>query len=209
MKEALRLLKQFKRVYFVLSGIYYGLVLCGMIFVVFDRPLQQLLLDSIGQAYSQGTLIEVLNAYVKGKLLQAIGLTFVINLFLASFISINLPSLIIPFSGLLVGSFRALLWGFIFSPPGLVASSGKTLIGVLTVILLLLEGQGYILAMLAAYVQGVTFLNPRLFGASTHRQGYWLGIKHSFNLYLLVVLVLAVAAVYEAAVVILVFPRLL
>ena len=115
---------------------------------------------------------------------------------------------VIPFSGLLVGAYRAVLWGLIFSPPTLAVSSREMLAGFLALILLILEGQGYVLAMLAAYVQGSAFLFPKSVGATSRKQGYGVGVKRSIRLYLLVVPVLAVAAVYEALVVILIMPRL-
>jgi hypothetical protein len=63
---------------------------------------------------------------------------------------------------------------------------------------IILEGQAYVLAMLTAYVQGMAFLRPSTVGVKTHRQGYWEGVKLSVRVYLLVVVVLFVAAVYEA-----------
>ena len=107
---------------------------------------------------------------------------------------IALPSLIFPFSGLLLGAFRALLWGLMFSPTA-VMGAGFFLLLPTTV----LEGQGYVLAMLAAYVQGVAFLRPESVGAKTHRRGYWEGLKRSARIYVLVAIVLLVAAVVEAA----------
>jgi hypothetical protein len=79
--------------------------------------------------------------------------------------------------------------------------------GALALILLILEGQGYVLAMLAAYLQGKAFIFPQSVGVTTRWQGYWVGVKRSARLYLLVVLVLAVSAVYEATFVIL-MPKL-
>ena len=80
--------------------------------------------------------------------------------------------------------------------------------GLLVGILLVLEGQGYVLAMLAAWVQGRAFLSPQSVGAADRGQGYLAGLKRALHLYVLVALVLAVAAVYEAAVAIVIIPRL-
>ena len=75
-------------------------------------------------------------------------------------------------------------------------------------LVLLLEGQAYILAMLAAFVQGKTFLFHRQSGLQTLGQGYLAGLKKSAPLYLLVIAVLALAAIYEALEVILLAPML-
>lgn len=112
----------------------------------------------------------------------------------AYIIWITLPSLVIPFSGLLLGAYRAILWGFLLSP----TTPELRLVMIPHSLVLILEGQAYILAMLAAYVQGKAFLWPRSVGAATRRQGYGLGVKRSVRIYVLVVLLLAVAAVYEA-----------
>lgn len=63
---------------------------------------------------------------------------------------------------------------------------------------MILEGQAYVLVMLAAWVQGMSFLRPKSVGAKTHRGGYWEGVKLSVRIYLLAAIVLLVAAVVEA-----------
>jgi hypothetical protein len=107
---------------------------------------------------------------------------------------IALPSLIFPFSGLLLGAFRALLWGLMFSPTAVMGAYFSLLLPTI-----ILEGQGYVLAMLAAYVQGMAFVRPRSVGTKTHGRGYWEDVKRSVRIYLLVAIVLVVAATYEVA----------
>ena len=74
--------------------------------------------------------------------------------------------------------------------------------------LVLLEGQGYILTMLAAHLQGKAFLSPVSVLASSRWQGYKLGLRHSLRLYFFVAVVLAIAAIYEAIVVVRILPML-
>jgi hypothetical protein len=73
---------------------------------------------------------------------------------------------------------------------------------------LLLEGQAYIVAMLAAYQQGLAFICPRTVGAQTHWRGYCAGLRRTGSLYLLVTILLAVSAVYETLEAIYVGPLL-
>jgi hypothetical protein len=193
-QSALEPIKEFRRAYIVLNLVYYGLVTCGMIYVAFNPSLQQSLLELVGSAFTEGPFSAVGSAYVGGQVLQAMVLTFVVNLFIGSIAVITLPSLVIPFSGLLTGAYRAVLWGLLLSPTTPVLRW----VMIPHSLVLILEGQAYILAMLAAYVQGRAFLWPRSVGAATRRQGYGLGVKRSVRIYLLVVLVLAVAAIYEA-----------
>ena len=193
-QSALEAIKEFRRAYIVLNLVYYGLVVCGMVYVAFNPSLQQSLLELVGSAFTEGPLSAVGSAYSSGQVLQAMVLTFVVNLFLGSIAVITLPSLVIPFSGLLMGAYRAVLWGLLLSP----TTPELRLVMIPHSLVLILEGQAYILAMLAAYVQGRAFLWPRSVGAATRRQGYGLGVKRSVRIYLPVVLLLAVAAIYEA-----------
>jgi hypothetical protein len=208
LQSALSILGASRRAYVTLNLVYYGLVVCGMVFTALNRSVQRELLAAVGNALTQGPLAGVGSAYTTGQILLAIAWTFVINLAVASFVSITIPSLIIPFSGMLVGLVRAVTWGLLFSPPTLAIGGREAAMGLLIAILLVLEGQGYVLAMLAAWVQGRAFISPTSVGAADRGQGYVLGIKRSLHLYLLVVLVLAVAAVYEATLAIVVIPRL-
>ena len=68
---------------------------------------------------------------------------------------------------------------------------------------LILEGQAYIMAMLTAYVHGRAFLWPRTAGVTTHWAGYKVGLSRTLRIYVLVVLLLVLAAIYEALEVIL------
>jgi len=203
--SALATLGQVRRAYLALNLTYYGLVAASMAYGAFDRSLQQLLLDTVQEAFQAGPLSSVLDAYSGGRVVVAVALTFTVNLLLGSLASITLPSLIIPFSGLLVGALRAILWGLIFSPTSVPTGIAA---GVLVSLLLLLEGQGYVLAMLSAYAQGKAFLSPKRVGAAGHARGYWMGVKQALRIYLLVALALIVAAIYEVSIAVWILPRL-
>ncbi|MBM3135284.1 MAG: hypothetical protein FJZ89_08415 [Chloroflexi bacterium] len=192
-REAWEIVRQNRKAYIILNVVYYGLVVIFMVVAAFNQPLQDSLLEGAGDAFTSGPLSLVGSAYINAEVFLAIALTFVVNLVLGSFIEITLPAAIIPFSGLLVGIYRAVLWGLLLSP----AHPDLRLAMIPHSITLLLEGQGYILAMLAAYVQGRSFLWPKTVGLERHRDGYLAGLKLTGKLYLLVILVLAVAAVYE------------
>ena len=207
-RTALKTVGASRRAYIFVNLVYYSLIICAMVYAGFNRSLQQSLLDAVGDAFAVGPLSSVESAYSGGQVLLAIALTSLVNLMVGSFASITLPSLVIPFSGLLIGGCRAILWGLLFSPTMLEIGGTRIIAGFLVLILILLEGQGYILTMLAAYIQGRALLLPKCVGAASHRQGYWLGVKDSIRIYLLVVLVLALAAVYEGLIVIFVLPQL-
>ncbi|MGD8813379.1 MAG: hypothetical protein PVI78_02775 [Anaerolineales bacterium] len=208
LRNSFKAVSESRRAYAILNVIYYGLILCAMLYVSFNRPLQEALMEAVGEAWETGPLAIIGGAYSGGKILLAIGLTFVVNLVVASFLSIHLPSLILPFSGLLVGLLRAFVWGLLFAPPSLQVSGAQVLIGVLVAGVILLEGQGYVLAMLAAYDHGKAWLFPKRVGAENRKQGYGMGVKRAVRLYLLVALALLIAAVYEVIVTVIILPQL-
>ena len=188
-----------RRAYVAINLLYYGLVLAGMAYVFANPVLQKELVQAVGQSLQPGgSLAAVSEAYGSGNVAVAAAVTFGVNLVLGSLLVITLPSLVVPFSGLAMGTLRAVLWGLILAPQGPLA-----LPMIPHSITLLVEGQGYILAMLGAYTIGRGLLSPRSYAASGHLQGYLAGVQRCARLYVLVALVLAVAAVYEATEVIL------
>jgi hypothetical protein len=209
LRFALEVLKNARRPYLVLNIAYYGLVACGMLYVTFDRSLQQALLGDVLSGLTEGPFASVLDAYLGEQALLAIGLTFGVNLVLGSFLWIALPSCVVPFSGLLLAGLRAVLWGFLFSPQIVGQAGARPAVAyVLIVVLILLEGQGYVLAALGAYLQGRAFLWPRRVGATGRLQGYVRGLKQEAHVYLLVAAVLLVAAAYEVWTAIVALPAL-
>ncbi len=208
LREAFQLISGSRRSYIILNIIYYGVILIAMVFTFFNRPMQQELTSRITLGFSQGMLSPVVKAYSTGQILSAVGLTFFFNLALGSFISITLPSMIIPFSGFITYIVRAFLWGILFSPNLSNIGIKEVLMGLLIAILIFLEGQGYVLAMFGAHLQGKAFLSPFQTGAATIGQGYLKGVVAEGKIYLLVVLTLIVAAVYESLIAILILPYL-
>jgi hypothetical protein len=49
--------------------------------------------------------------------------------------------------------------------------------------------------MLAVYIHGKAFLWPESAGAATRKQGYVMGLRATWKLYVLIALILAVAAI--------------
>jgi hypothetical protein len=187
------LVQENRRAYIVFNIIYYGLIIIGMVYVAFNQRLQQDLMSLIGAQFMTGLLSIVGQAYVNAQVFTAILVTFFINLFIGSFGTITLPSMIVPFSGFLIGIYRAVLWGLLLSP----ANPDMRLIMIPHSLTLIIEGQAYILALLAAYLQGRAFLWPKSVGVETHAKGYVEGLKRTGRIYLLVILTLAIAAIYE------------
>jgi hypothetical protein len=188
-----------------LNLVYFGVMLSAMLFVAFHRQTQQALLSSVTSAFKATPISE---AYAGGHLASAILLTFAVNLIAGSLLSITLPSLVVPFAGICLGLVRASAWGLMFSPQSAPGNATGWVSGALTGLLVFLEGEGYVLAMFGSYVQGWTLLHPREAGADTRGKAYWLGARRSLRMYWLVAAQLAVAAIYEALLVIVIRPHL-
>ncbi len=193
LKSAWGLVQENKRAYITMNVVYYALVAVCMVYVAFNQELQTSLMNEIGAGFMTGPLGFVGQAYVNTQVFAAILATFFVNLIIGSFASVTLPSLIIPFSGILVGIYRAILWGLLLSP----ANPDLRLVMIPHSITLILEGQAYILTMLAAYMQGRAFLWPKSVGLESRGKGYLEGLKRTGKLYLLIILTLAIAAIYE------------
>ena len=192
-KSAWALVQENKRAYIVINVVYYGLVLIFMGVAAFNPALQDKLLETVGKSFMTGPLAVVGEAYVNAKVLTAIGLTFGVNLFLGSLAVITIPSLVIPFVGLLMGVYRAILWGLIFYP----GHPDMQIIMIPHSLTLILEGQAYILALFGAYLQGRAFLWPKSVGLESRWRGYLEGLKRTVKIYLLVTITLIIAAIYE------------
>jgi hypothetical protein len=173
---------------------YFGLVIVGSLLVSRLPEVQTILTSNVREALaaSSGPLALAARAYESGNILRAAAVTFVINFFLGSLLVLTLPSVIIPGSGILMATIRALTWGLLFSPTigelqyGMLAHSGT----------MLLEGEGYILATLFGLLIPIHIFQSSLGGTPLSRFGrvIWLNVLANFW----VAAVLIIAAGYEA-----------
>ena len=210
MRPLLRVLPEARRPYVILNVAYYGLVICGMAFTALNPSLHESLMTAVAESLSEGPLAPVWEAYSTERVLLATALTVGINLSVGSFATITLPSLIVPFSGLVMAVARALTWGVLFSPQAVTGIGVRELLtGVSLAVLVFLEGQGYVLAALGAYLHGRAFLWPRTVGAHSRRLGYWRGLKTQVRIYVLIALTLLAAAMYEVIIAVFALPALL
>ncbi len=204
-REALRTVGRYRRAYVLINVVYYGLVTVAMAYVASHPDLQSALIDSVTASFSQGPLADVAQAYGQGHVIQAMALTFGFNFFVGSVLVLLAPSLVIPFAGVFIGLVRATMWGLVLAP----TTPELQTVMIPHLLTLILEGQGYILAMLASWMLGRGFTSPSSVGADSWRKGYALGLSNAAHVFLLVAVVLAIAAMYEALEVIYLVPQLL
>lgn len=137
---------------------YFGLVIATSV-VIYHRPeVQALMVSQVRDelAGSRGPLGIAGKAYASGSILRAAAVTFAINFLLGTLVFITLPSIIVPGSGVFVAAIRSVLWGLLLAPTfvlnafTMLPHSGT----------LLLEGEGYILATFFGLMVSIYLLGP-------------------------------------------------
>ncbi len=114
----------------------------------------------------------------------------VINFFVGSLFYLTLPSLVIPGAALPLVLFRAFIWGIISSDWAAQRDYGR-------LVLVLLEGEAYVLATTAAILHARAWLFPKQVGANRHRDGNWIGLRQNLVMQIFIAVQLVVAAIYE------------
>ena len=188
------------RALLALNALYFGAAVLAAGYAFLNRSVQSELTNAAVDAFSPtGSLGPLIQAYLGGELLRAILLTFLVNLILGSLVVITLPSAVVPFAGLLIGVYRAVLWGLLFAPTPGSAIAPTLWLHMPTI---LLEGEAYVVAMLGVWLWWRTVI-----ASPGHR---WMAWRHGFKLqmrvYALVALLLAAAAIYETMEVIWLLP---
>ena len=186
--------REHRRALVVLGLVNLALFLAGVLLTVLVPELRP---GGIGQLHGEpdtpglGTLVA--DAYRSENVIWAAAVTFVVNLVLASMLQTTLPSLIVPFVGVVITAVRIFSWGILFTPAG--QDDATFLFHYVT---LLIEGAAYVLVAFASWVQARRFLQPRRFGLPNHRAGYVAGLRATGRLYVWVVVLLLIGAIYEA-----------
>jgi hypothetical protein len=195
-------IRKYKRLFLTMHLIYFGLVVLFMLIAYYLPELQVCLLAGVKSTVTDGSgpLAVAGKAYMSKNILRAAVTTFAINFTLGSFAVITLPSVILPGVGILVAAFRALLWGLLLAP-SFATFSGAMLPHSIT---LLLEGEAYVIATFFSLLILVYFFRKAEGPGPVRRYGRALLMNVRGNL--LVAIVLAIAAIYEAIEVILAVP---
>ncbi|MGD0655128.1 MAG: hypothetical protein ABSA16_12345 [Thermoguttaceae bacterium] len=187
------------KLFSLMHVIYFGICIIGAL-IIYEKPLpQDFLLTTIsGQIESESGVLGVAGmAYGSRNIALAAVTTLVINFFVGSILVITLPSVIVPGIGVFMALFRAALWGIMMAPTSM-ALAGAIRFHSVT---LLLEGEGYILAAFFALLMPIYLFNPAEGNKLRARYGHALMMNVKGNI--IVFIMLAVAASYEAIEVIL------
>jgi hypothetical protein len=180
--------------YFGLNCLFFGLVFLGFMVSALDPPIQKALQAAVRAGLNHGILGRVADLYRSGNVPLAALATFLVNAVHGAFVCVTLPSCLIPFSGIVVGCVRAALWGLLLSP----TNPKLLLVMIPHSVTLLLEGEAYVVAMFGCYLWGKWLIRPTSAVFSNSGEGYRAGLRANLQLYRLILILLAVAAVYES-----------
>ncbi|UQN31484.1 hypothetical protein [Brachybacterium kimchii] len=180
--------------YLVSNLVVYGTLLMAMIASVYIPGLHE-----IGHRNTEAFLSSpgsslVVDAYSSGSIVGPALLTLLSNLLFAALGTTTLPTLIVPFFGVVATIARAIFIGMPYAPTTL-----EELITVITVSpVLLIEFQAYVLAMLGSIILWRSTFGYRRRNLSSAWEGYLAGVKDNLRLYPMIIILLLVIALVEA-----------
>lgn len=190
----LRAMLRYRGLLWTLHIATFGLLILGGAVAWLVPPAQDVLLDAMSTALQsgEGPLGAAGKAYGSGSVPRAALVTFGVNFFFGSVASITLPSLVVPGVGVLMLVLRPLVVGIALAPT-LAELSGVLLPHAFTI---LVELEAYILAGYFALLVPIWLFRCR--AGRTVPSRYGRAVLLNLQGSLLVAVILAVAAVYEA-----------
>lgn len=204
LQQSFQILRDNLRAYLILNLMFYGILALSVVYVYQHPEMGRFWQYNAKVGLQKGLLAPIYQVYfVERNIPLAAILTFVINLVIGSAAMLSLPSFIIPFVGIPILMTRFAFWGIVAGP--------EKILQFVPCGTILLEGQGYVLASLAIYLQGSRFLRPKHYGFRSMTEAYKAGFKLTVRLYVLIAIILFIAAIFESTVGITtsepVFPR--
>ena len=177
------------------NAFYLGVFLIGAVIALLRPDVQGYWLDVLAQGLKAGPLAPVGSAIAVGRVVNLAVSIFATNLITGTFVFITVPSLLFPPWALLLGGWRALLWGVAFGVPYGHLTMDKLVFHYVT---MLVEGEAYVIAIFGSLRQALALIRPGRFGEASRLRAYLAAIVDNVKLLLVVVVLLAVGAVYEA-----------
>ena len=191
--DSVKILREDWESYRLLNIVFYGLFAVSVICACSFPSLHEWTHSQAIKMGEAGPLSGLYNLYfVHRNVSLAILATFWMNISKGAFMGISVPSLVISFFG--------------FFPSGRIAINIRLVTGTqaitnpLTIGVMILEGQGYILAMYGVYSLWVRVIYPKKYNIESRRKGYLVGLGVLGRLYVLIIGVLFIAACYEVSI---------
>jgi hypothetical protein len=200
LRQPIRIIRANFRAYLVMNALMYGLFLIGMGAALLFPELNAAQIASQDENGTTDLVVSLLsNVWLFSLTILAV------NVVTVAVLTILLPSMVVPFAGIVLFMYRAFNFGVTLAPVD--ETTAKILIP--HSLTILIEFQAYVLVMLAAYVLGKAWLRPGTVGARNRRQGYILGLRQMGWLSLPAMVLFVIGALYEAFEIIYLVPPLL
>lgn len=189
LRTPLRIIRENLRAYLVMNALVYAALLLGIAAGLAFPDLYAAQHAALEEAGTEDLIRPLLATP------WLFGLTILANnVFRAALLSIVLPSMVVPFSGIALFLYSTFTIGVIVAP----VDGDTAAVLVPHSVTLLVEFQAYVLLMLGVYLLGRGWLRPASAGADTRRRAYLLGLRRTAWLSLPALALLVVGAVYEA-----------
>ena len=187
-RRPFRILRANLRPYLVITAIVYGAVAAGMIAGVVFPELTAARIEGQDERGTTDLVTQLLaSPWLFAVTILGVNLLHAVGL-------IVLPSLIVPFAGVVVFTVQSFLMGVTLAPTE--ATAAWILLPHLPTILI--EFQAYALVMLGAYVLGRAWMRPTTVDASNRRIAYRRGLRQAGWIALPALALFLVGAAYEA-----------
>jgi len=194
-RDIVSIFKQDWTLFLSVNTLYFGTVLLGAVIALLNPGAQEYLLGLSSRGLSTGPFSTVGQAYASGAILYAALITFIFNFFIGTLAYITIPSLLVAPWALLMGVIRALMWGIMLVVPYGPLTLSRLMPHYLT---MLLEGEGYIVAIFANARQIAAALQPQRYGERSRWKAYLNAVRDNMKLLIVTAALLAIAALYEA-----------
>jgi hypothetical protein len=189
---------------FVASNVFlFGLFVLGALVGLAFPAVHDRLVQWVEQVTTTGTIGTVSNTLERGDVWLGTWQIFSHNYFVTVVLA-AIPSLVFPPWILLLFGIQFFAFGIVYSIPSMI-NNPVTIIPVLGT--LLLEGEAYVIAIFATMRLVVALIWPRRFGEQSAIKAYLKAVVDNAKLLVAAGIVLAVAALYEAATIVLILGR--
>ncbi len=182
--------ERYKKRFLYYFGIYFFLVIIAGLIGVLNPNLSIEVKRIVGGQFAS-SLPGLFQAISAGNILTVILNIFGINSIIGTFLTITVPNML--GLGTLVFIYRPLLWGLIYAP----VSPQDTIILIMVIPTLLLEGTAYIIAFASSIDLVLALIKPEKLEENSRLKALKKAWIYNLKSYALVLIVLFIAAVVE------------
>jgi hypothetical protein len=196
--DALGIIKKDWKLLAILNALFFCVLIIGATIALISPGIHLSMIEFIGADTIAGQSGTPAATSTAGAL-EAAGMSFISSFFENTLLMITIPSIVLPLWAPIIGAARFFIWGVTFVAP---------LDGVMTpqnllpqYIAMILQGEAYIIAIFAGVRQLSVALAASGRGFSSMIRRYKRSVIDNLKLLLIVIVLLAIAALYQALVI--------